>query len=119
MTVERITVKQVYSTGDQYLPLHIGMDILVQEGEDRNKLFWEGKSQIDTWAAENYQKQNPHQYFPPTPSQPVQSFDPKRQDTISIIQDCNTKEELEKQKSNAEKYGLMELWNEKNKSLNS
>ena len=33
------------------------------------------------------------------------------------IENATTKEELEKQKSNAEKYGLMELWNEKNNSL--
>lgn len=70
--------------------------------------------------AERFHKEgNPHLYgtnaisIPQGPYQPMQDYDPKKADTESIIYDCNTKEELEKQKSNAEKYGLMELWSNK------
>ena len=112
MTVERITVKQVYSTGQMYLPLHIGMDVLVQEGESRDELFWQAKSQLDKWGLENYAKQNPHedvtQY---SASQPIQAVDYRAKEKLEIaIDNAETIEQLQEIHNTAIEYGLKDMY---------
>lgn len=56
----------------------------------------------------------------PTFSQPIPTVDYRAKEKLEIdIDNATTKADLEFYVDAAEKYGLMELWNEKNKSLNS
>ena len=106
-----------------YLNEDIGFEMEVGEDIITNKSYvFAILATLKEMAEEFHESANPHLQYQsteliPQGQQPLQSIDPKKADTIEKIQDCKTTDELEKWKSDAEKYGLMELWNEKNNSL--
>jgi hypothetical protein len=58
MTIERITYKRVFPTGSMYLNEHIGVDILLNDGDDKDALLNEAR----VWAENQHKAAYPHLY---------------------------------------------------------
>ena len=114
MKVKTISYAKVFPIAP-YENQKIGVEMELDETDDWQEVFDLAKTMVHKWA--NPQPTFTNETLTPI-GQPLQSIDPKKRDETEIaIDNATTKKDLEFYVEAAEKYGLMELWNEKNNSL--
>ena len=116
MKVKTISYAKVFPIAP-YENQKIGVEMELDETDDWQEVFDLAKKMVHKWA--NPQPTFTNETLTPI-GQPLPSIDYRAKEKLEIdIDNATTKADLEFYVEAAEKYGLMELWNEKNKSLNS
>jgi hypothetical protein len=116
MIIDRVTYQKIFPTGMAYLNHKIGVEVALDEDDSPDQAFDLAKATVEQWNKES----NPSmglamEYF--KTDQPIPELDPKKQDLLDRIKDSTSMIELNVFTNDAMKYGLVEEFLEKKKSL--
>jgi hypothetical protein len=129
MKVKTISYSKIFPLSS-YINEKISIEVELDEHDDWNEAFDDAKELVNKWGTKLEYEFDPELHAPPqkiTPfptahhfqnfTQPLQSIDPKKEDTLEKINDATSPHELDLLMGDAAKYGLARELNEKKRKL--
>jgi hypothetical protein len=131
MKIRTISYQKVFPLA-AYVNEKIGVEMELADTDDENVVFKTCKDLVNSWGTKLEYEFDPELHAPPqkiTPfptahhfqnfTQPLQSIDPKKEDTLEKINDATSQHELDLLMGDAAKYGLARELNDKKRKLQS